>query len=165
MKRKTAVYGLLVALAFIFSYVESLLPVMGVPGMKLGLANLVVLVTLYLLRGRDALAISVLRIVLVGFTFGSMSSMLYSLTGGLVSFALMALCRRTDKFSIIGVSVIGGVAHNLAQLAVAAAVTRTLSIAWYFPILLVSGVVTGALIGVIARLSLPKLHTFTRQTP
>ena len=165
MKRKTAVYGLLVALAFIFSYIETLLPVMGVPGIKLGLANLVVLVTLYLLRPRDALAISVLRIVLVGFTFGNPASMLYSLAGGLVSFTLMFLCRRTDKFSVIGVSVIGGVAHNLAQLAVAAAVTRTLSIAWYLPMLLLSGLLTGALIGIAVRSCLPKLRQFTRQTP
>ena len=161
MKRKTALYGLMVALAFIFSYIESLFPVVGIPGVKLGLANLVVLITLCLLRPRDALAISLLRIVLVGFTFGSPASMLYSLAGGLVSLGVMVLCRRTDKFSVLGVSVAGGVSHNLAQLAVAAAVLRTPQIVWYLPVLLLSGVLTGALIGIITRLCLPKLSKFS----
>lgn len=163
--RKIALYGLMVALAFIFSYVESLLPVVGIPGIKLGLANLVVLTTLVLLSPRDALVISLIRIVLVGFTFGSPASMLYSLAGGLVSLGVMVLCRRTEKLSILGVSVAGGVSHNLAQLAVAAAVLRTPQIVWYLPMLLLSGVITGALIGIITRLCLPKLHTFTRETP
>ena len=160
MKRKTALYGLMIALAFIFSYVETLFPVVGIPGVKLGLANLVVLVTLYLLRPRDALAISCLRILLVGLTFGSPASMLYSLAGGLVSLGVMLLCRRMEKLSILGVSVAGGVSHNLAQLAVAAAVLRTPQIVWYLPILLLSGVLTGALIGVVAGLCLPKLSKF-----
>lgn len=159
-KRKTALYGLMVALAFIFSYVESLLPVTGIPGIKLGLANLVVLITLCLMRPRDALTISLIRIVLVGFTFGSPASMLYSLAGGLVSLGIMVLCHRTEKFSLLGVSIAGGVGHNLAQLAVAAAVLRTPQIAWYLPILLLSGLLTGALIGVIAQLCLPKLAKF-----
>lgn len=158
MKRKTALYGLMVALAFILSYVESLLPVVGIPGVKLGLANLVVLITLYLLRPRDALVISLLRIVLAGFTFGSPASMLYSLAGGLVSLGVMVLCRRTDRFSVLGVSVAGGVSHNLAQLAVAAAVLRTPQIVWYLPVLLLSGVLTGALIGITTRMCLPKLQ-------
>ncbi len=165
MKRKTALYGLMIALAFIFSYVETLLPVVGIPGVKLGLANLVVLVTLYLLRPRDALAISCLRILLVGFTFGSPASMLYSLAGGLVSLGVMVLCRRTEKFSLLGISIAGGVSHNLAQLAVAAAVLRTPQIVWYLPLLLLSGVLTGALIGIVARLCLPKLRQFTHEPP
>lgn len=163
MKRKTALYGLMIALAFIFSYVETLLPVVGIPGVKLGLANLVVLVTLYLLRPRDALAISCLRILLVGFTFGSPASMLYSLAGGLVSLGVMVLCRRTEKFSLLGISIAGGVSHNLAQLAVAAAVLRTPQIVWYLPLLLLSGVLTGALIGIVVRLCLPKLRQFTHE--
>ena len=160
MKRKTAFYGLMVALAFIFSYVESLLPIVGIPGVKLGLANLVVLITLCIMRPRDALAISLLRIVLVGFTFGSPASMLYSLAGGLVSLGVMVLCHRTEKFSLLGISIAGGVSHNLAQLAVAAAVLRTPQITWYLPILLVSGLLTGTLIGIVTRLCLPKLTKF-----
>lgn len=160
MKRKTALYGLLVALACVFSYIESLIPVIGIPGVKLGLANLVVLTALMLLRPRDALAISCLRILLVGVSFGSPASMLYSLAGGLVSLGVMVLCRRSEKFSLLGISIAGGVSHNLAQLAVAAAVLRTPQIAWYLPILLLSGLLTGALIGIVTRLCLPKLSKF-----
>ncbi len=161
MKRKTALYGLLIALAFVLSYVESLLPVFGIPGVKLGLANLVVVTALYALRPRDALVVACVRILLVGFTFGSPVSMLYSLAGGLLSFVVMALLRRLDRFSVIGVSVAGGVCHNLAQLAVAAMVLRTPPLVWYLPVLLVSGVLTGALIGVLVRLCLPKIARFT----
>ncbi len=150
MKRKTALYGLLVALAFILSYLETFLPPIGIPGVKLGLANLVVVMSLYRLRPRDALAIAVLRIVLAGFTFGNPASMLYSLAGGLLSFGVMTLLHRRDAFGILGVSVAGGVCHNIAQLAVATAVLRTAPLVWYLPVLLVSGVVTGALIGLVA---------------
>ncbi len=155
MRRKTALYGLLVALAFIFSYVESLLPAVGIPGVKMGLANLVVVVTLYALCPRDALAIACLRIVLAGFTFGSPASMLYSLAGGLVSFGAMVLLKRSGRFSMLGVSVAGGVCHNMAQLAVAAAVLRTAPLVWYLPVLLVSGVLTGLLIGLVSQAICP----------
>ncbi len=150
MKRKTALYGLLVALAFILSYLESFLPPIGVPGVKLGLANLVVVVALYRLRPQDALAIALLRIILAGFTFGNPASMLYSLAGGLVSFAGMTLLKHSTTFSPLGVSVVGGVCHNLAQLAVATVVLRTAPLLWYLPILLIAGVVTGAIIGLLA---------------
>ena len=159
MKRKTALYGLLVALAFIFSYLESLLPLtIGIPGIKLGLANSVVLVALYLLRPADALAVSCLRIVLAGFTFGSLTSMLYSLAGGLLSYLVIWLCRRSDRFSVIGVSMAGGVSHNIGQLVVAAAVLGTLQVAWYVPVLLAAGLLTGGLIGLLVRLPHPRLE-------
>ena len=159
MKRKTALYGLLVALAFIFSYLESLLPLsLGIPGIKLGLANGVTLTALYLLRPRDALAVSVLSILLAGLTFGSPMTMLYSLGGGLLSFGVMWLCHRTERFSVVGVSIAGGVSHNLGQLAVAAVALATPSIAWYVPVLLVAGLVTGGLIGGLCRLLFPRLE-------
>ncbi len=159
MKRKTALYGLLVALAFVFSLLESLVPLpIGIPGVKLGLANGVVLVAMCLLGNRPALAVSCLRILLAGLTFGSPTSMLYSFAGGLVSFGVMALCRRSGRFSITGVSMAGGVSHNLAQLAVAALVLQTPRIVWYLPVLLVSGMVTGGLLGFVATLLLPRLE-------
>lgn len=164
MKRKTALYGLLVALAFIFSYIESILPVpIGIPGVKLGLANLVVLVALYLLGPMDALAISGVRILLVGFTFGSPASMLYSLAGGLLSWLVMWLCRRSDRFGVAGVSVAGGVSHNVGQLAVAAVALSTARIVWYLPVLLVAGVVTGLLIGLLCGALLPRLSQLLRR--
>ncbi len=159
---RVAVYGLLVALAFIFSYLESLLPSVGIPGVKLGLANLVVVVVLYRLRPTDALAVSVLRILLAGLTFGSPVSMLYSLCGGLLSFAAMALCRRSGLFSVTGVSIAGGVSHNLGQLAAAAAVLQTRQIVWYLPVLLLSGLATGAVLGLTAALLLPRLRRLPR---
>ena len=104
MNRKIAYYGLLVALAFIFSYVESLFPInLGIPGVKLGLANLVVIVSLYLFGIREAAAISFIRIVLSGITFGSPAAMVYSLAGGVLSLLIMVIARKTNKFSTMGV--------------------------------------------------------------
>ena len=158
MKRKTAIYGLLVALAFIFSYLESLIPLpVGIPGIRLGLANGVVLVTLYLLRPVDALAVSVLRILLAGLTFGSPVSLLYSLCGGLLSFGVMTLCRRWERLSVLGVSMAGGVSHNVGQLLAAAVLLGTRQILWYAVVLLPVGLLTGGVIGWLTRLLLPRL--------
>ena len=158
MKRKTALYGLLVALAFIVSYLESLIPLpIGIPGLKLGLANGVVLVALYRLRWWDALAVSVLRILLAGLTFGSPLSMLYSLCGGLLSLGAMALCRRSGRFSVMGVSMAGGVCHNIGQLAAAAVLLGTRQVLWYAAVLLPVGLLTGGLVGLLAGQLLPRL--------
>ena len=148
--RRVALYGMLTALAFILSYVESLVPVtLGIPGVKLGLANLVVLIALYTLDLKGAFVISVIRIVLSGLTFGGLFSMLYSLAGGLLSFAVMAILSRKKLFGTVGVSVCGGVAHNIGQLLVAMAVLETESVWYYFPVLLISGSVAGVLIGLL----------------
>lgn len=148
--RRVALYGMLTALAFILSYVESLVPVtVGIPGVKLGLANLVVLIALYTLDLKGAFVISVIRIVLSGLTFGGLFSMLYSLAGGLLSFAVMAILSRKKLFGTVGVSVCGGVAHNIGQLLVAMAVLETESVWYYFPVLLISGSVAGVLIGLL----------------
>ena len=123
MSKKVAVYGMLVALAFLLSYVETLIPFsFAIQGIKLGLANLVVITALYCVGERGAFAVSMVRIVLTGLTFTSLSVMLYSLGGGLLSFFCMVLAKRFTSFGITGVSVLGGVTHNLGQLLVAAAV-------------------------------------------
>ena len=148
--RRVALYGMLTALAFILSYVESLVPVtLGIPGVKLGLANLVVVIALYTLDLKGAFVISVVRIVLSGLTFGGLFSMLYSLAGGLLSFAVMAILSRKKLLGTVGVSVCGGVAHNIGQLLVAMAVLETESVWYYFPVLLISGSVAGVLIGLL----------------
>ncbi len=163
MKRKTALYGLLVALAFVFSYLETLVPVpIGIPGIKLGLANGVTLTALYLLRPVDALVVSCLRILLAGLTFGSPVSMLYSLCGGLLGFMTMWLCQKSRRFSVVGVSLAGGVAHNVGQLLLAALVLGARAVAWYVPVLLVAGLITGGLIGGLCRLLLPRLTRLFR---
>ncbi len=148
--KKTATFGVLVALAFIFSYVESTIPFnFAVPGMKLGFANIIVLVTLYLLGSKEAFVISMIRIILVGFTFGNLNTMMYSLAGGLLSFAVMALAKRFDGFSIWGVSVLGAIFHNVGQVAVAMLVLQTSALIGYLPFLLVFGIISGVVIGIV----------------
>lgn len=156
--RKIADYGALTALAFLFAYLESLIPIpIGIPGIKIGLANIVVVAALYHMKAGDAFIIALLRIVLSGFTFGSIYSMIYSLGGGLLSFFGMLLLKKTKKFQVTGVSLAGGVLHNLGQLAVAALVLETGSLFYYLPFLLISGAVTGSLIGLAVQLLSPAL--------
>ena len=164
MSKKVAVYGMLVALAFLLSYVETLIPFsFAIQGIKLGLANLVVITALYCVGERGAFAVSMVRIVLTGLTFTSLSVMLYSLGGGLLSFFCMVLAKRFTSFGITGVSVLGGVTHNLGQLLVAVLVVRTGSLLYYFPALLAAGTVAGALIGLLGKMVTERLRPFLQQ--
>jgi heptaprenyl diphosphate synthase len=147
--KKVAFCGMLTALAMIFSYVEALIPVnFGIPGVKLGLANLVVLAGLWILRPHEVLMVSVSRIILISLLFGNGVSLLYSLAGGILSFFVMLGLKKAG-FSGIGVSAAGGAAHNIGQLATAALIVQTAGIFWYLPVLLLSGVLTGVLIGIL----------------
>ena len=151
--------ALLTALALVFSYIEFLLPLnFGIPGVKLGLANIVVVLALYWLGPKYGLYINIARICLAALLFGSLFSALYALAGGLVSLAVMVLLKRTDKFSLTAVSAAGGVFHNLAQICVAAAITRTAGIFGYFPVLLLAGLATGIFNGIVCILVLRKLR-------
>ena len=150
--KKLAMMGLFTALAMIFGYVETILPIsIGIPGVKLGLANIVVVFALYRLKPLEAFWINVARIVLVSFMFGNLSMMLYSLAGGILSFVAMTLFKKSGKFSIYGISVAGGVFHNVGQLVVAMIALETASMVYYGPVLLISGLVTGLLIGITAK--------------
>ena len=150
--KSIALFGMMVALAFTFSYLESLIPFdFAIPGVKLGLANLVVVVALYTMKPGEALCIVIIRIFLAGLTFGNAYSLAYSLCGGLLSYAVMLLFKKT-KLSIIGVSMLGGTFHNIGQIIVAAIVLGTARIAYYLPVLLVSGVATGLAIGIVSKL-------------
>lgn len=152
LRNKVAYLGVLLALALICSYVESLIPFyFGIPGVKLGLTNIVVVLMLYCVGTKEALTISVLRILLAGFMFGNMFSILYSLAGGLLSFLVMYLLKRINRLGILPVSVSGGMFHNVGQLVVAAFVVENYNIFYYMPILLITGVVTGLLIGIAAQ--------------
>jgi heptaprenyl diphosphate synthase len=156
--KKITQFGMLIALAFIFSYIEAMLPFQfPIPGIKLGLANLVVVVTLYCMGVKEAFVISIVRIVLSGFTFGNLFSMVYSLFGGLLSFAVMAFCKEKKIFSVRGVSMAGGVFHNVGQLIVAIFVVETSQLIYYFPFLLIAGVVTGTLIGITGGLMIDRV--------
>ena len=147
--RKTAYLGLFSAIAIIFGYVESLFP-LGIPGVKLGLANLVIVFLLYLYGIREAIAVSFIRILVIGFLFGNLFSILFSLAGAAISLAVMVLLKKTKGFSVVGVSVAGGVAHNIAQIIVASFVVGNLNLFWYLPVLLISGVTAGFLMGILA---------------
>lgn len=141
-----------------FSYLESLIPFhFGIPGIKLGLANLVVVTALYTVGEKQAFAVSVIRIILSGLTFGGVFSLVYSLAGGILSFLAMLIAKRCRALSVTGVSVIGGSIHNIGQLIAAAIVMETPSIAYYLPVLLLSGAVTGAVIGVVGNLIINRL--------
>ena len=158
MKKHIAYLGLLLTLALILSYVESLIPVfVAIPGVKLGLANLVILICLYVYPPKYAIMISVLRVFIAGVLFGTMFSVLYSLAGAVLSFVFMLLVKKVFKLGIAGVSIIGGVFHNIGQLLVAILVVSNYRIAYLFPYLFLSGVVTGAVIGVVASSLVPYL--------
>ena len=153
-------YALLTALAMALSWLESLVPLAGVvpPGVKLGLTNLVVIFALYRMSLRDAAVISLIRVVLVAFTFGNSYSFAYSLAGAALSLAVMALLKRSGKFSLLGVSVAGGVSHNIAQVLVAMAVLETARLAWYLPVLLVSGIAAGVCVGAAGALIVKRIR-------
>ena len=147
---KVAQYGLLIALALALSWLESLLPPLGVPGVKLGLPNLVVVFALYRLGAWDAWRLSVVRVLLASALFGSGVSLAYSMAGAVLSLAVMGLLKKTGKFSPVGVSVAGGAAHNAGQILVAMALLETARLAWYLPVLWISGIIAGVLIGAVS---------------
>ena len=158
--RRLARYALLTALAMALSWLESLVPLAGVvpPGVKLGLTNLVVIFALYRMSLRDAAVISLVRVVLVAFTFGNSYSFAYSLAGAALSLAVMALLKRSGKFSLLGISVAGAVSHNIAQVLVAMAVMETSRLAWYLPVLLVSGIAAGVCVGAAGALIVKRIR-------
>ncbi|MDY4692046.1 MAG: Gx transporter family protein [Blautia sp.] len=151
-QKKIAYLGLITAVAVIFGYVESLIPFFaGVPGMKLGLANLAVLFVLEKYTWKEAALVSVLRILIIGFMFGNLFSILYSLAGATLSLTVMTLLKKKSDFSLLGISVAGGVTHNIGQLTIAMMIAMSSSIIYYAPVLLISGVITGLLIGILTR--------------
>ena len=159
LKIKAAYFGVFTALALIFSYVETLIPIhIGIPGVKLGLANLIVVIALYRMGVREAYVLSVVRVILAGFLFGNLFAILYSFAGGLFSLTVMAFLKKTEKFSVLGVSMAGGVFHNIGQLIMAAIVLESLSITYYLPVLMISGIVTGLLIGIVANEMLKRVR-------
>ena len=151
-QKKTAYLGVFAAVAIIFGYVESLFPFFaGIPGIKLGLANLAVLYILEKYTWKEAALVSAVRSLVIGFLFGNMFSILYSLAGAALSLAVMTLMKKRAGFSILGVSVSGGVSHNIGQLIIAALIVENTAFLYYAPVLIISGVITGLLIGLLTR--------------
>ena len=146
--RRVAISALFASLALIFSYIEAILPAApGIPGIKLGIANLVVIIAMYRLNSRYALTVNLIRIFLAGFMFSGLYGAIYSLCGCILSFAVMYLLKKSDAFSVVGVSMGGGVAHNIGQLSIAAILVSSPQIFYYLPVLIISGTVSGILIG------------------
>ena len=165
MNGKTiARYGLLIALALILSYAEAQIPAFfAVPGMKLGLTNLVVLLALYLMGSGSAVTINILRIVLAALLFGNGMSLAYSAAGGLLSGGVMILLKKNGRFSVVTVSIAGGVMHNVGQILVAMLLLGTSSLAWYLLILWFTGIASGAVIGILGGLLCGRLEKFAGQ--
>ena len=158
MNRKIALLGLFSAVAIIFGYVESLLPVFaGIPGIKLGLANLSVLFILERYSLKEAAIVSLIRIVVIGFMFGNLFSIIYSLAGAVLSLTVMTVLKKYTKASIFAVSMAGGITHNIGQLLIAIMIVENRSLLYYAPVLLISGMVTGFLIGYLVTETLKRV--------
>lgn len=156
--RRVALTGLMASLALIFSYVEVLFPFnAGIPGVKLGLANLVPLIILYRLDARYAFAANLIRVILAGLLFSGLFAALYSLAGSLTSFLVMYLLKKTRLFSVIGVSTAGGVFHNLGQLIVAMLAISGPQLFHYMPVLIISGMIAGIIVGIGASILLDRI--------
>ena len=156
--RKLTTCALLSALALIFSYIEFLLPLsLGVPGIKIGLANIVVVLALYSLGAGCALAVNLIRIALSALLFGNLFSAVYALCGALFSLAVMLLLKKPDIFSLTGVSMAGGAAHNIAQLAAAAVIADSAKVFIYLPVLVLAGAAAGIFNGAVCTLVLRKI--------
>lgn len=159
---------MLSALALVLSFLESLIPFQpGLPGIKLGLANLVIVFALYRMNVHSALLINTVRILLAGLLFSGLFGLLYSAAGAAASLAAMTLLLQINRkreqvgksilFSIFGVSMTGGVFHNLGQLLVAILFLSSLNLIYYLPVMIISGIVMGLINGMIARLLLQKI--------
>lgn len=163
--KKMVQIGMLVAAAFVLSYVEFLIPIsLGIPGVKLGLPNIVIVLCLYECKLSQTVGVSLVRILLTGLTFGNLSMMLYSLAGGILSLGVMILLKKTGKFSVYGVSLAGGIFHNVGQIAVAMFVLQTGLLIYYLPFLLVAGTVAGAVVGALGGMLAKRLHVIFSQS-
>ena len=159
MSRKVAFYGIFAALAVLMGYVEMIVPSpVPIPGVKLGFANVIVLIALYFMGGKAALGINIIRVMISALLFNGFSGLLFSIAGAAVSYIVMVCVKKIKSASIIGVSVAGGIAHNVAQIVVAAVILDTPGLMYDFPALLISGTVTGVVIGIISKYCLKNIE-------
>lgn len=161
--RKVALYGILIALAMVMSFIESLIPIpIPVPGVKLGLANLVTITGLYLVGIPGTICVTILRVVLVGFSFGNPYSMIYGLSGSLLSLLVMSIAKKYHWFSQVGISILGGIFHNIGQITFAALIVQTAGVYVYLPALLAAGCAAGTIIGILGGILTERLTNFTK---
>lgn len=159
---KVAVLGMFTAFAVILSYVESFLPVIWIPGAKLGLANLAIILVLYFCGVKEAISVSIIRILIIGMMFGNMFTIIYSIAGALCSLSIMAVLKWTGKFRIQSISVAGGVFHNMGQLIIAAFVIDTYKVLYYLPFLIITGIITGIVVGMATDLIYSRTSGFVK---
>jgi heptaprenyl diphosphate synthase len=154
--KKITLLGILAALAIVLSFVESLLPPIyaAVPGIKIGLANIVSIFLLYRTTVKDTIIVTTIRVLTVAMLFGNLMTLSYSVAGAFLSITAMYLLKKTNLFSTVGVSIAGGVFHNLGQILVAIFITSTIEIGYYMIFLCISGVLSGTLIGLVGALVL-----------
>ena len=151
--KKVAMLGLTIALAMIMSYIEALVPLsFAVPGIKMGLANIVIIFVLYKIGTKEAILVSLIRVILVSLLFSNVMAMAYSIAGAVLSLLVMWILKKTDKFSVVGVSIAGGIMHNVGQIIMAVILLGTEQIALYLPVLIITGTATGVVIGIVAGL-------------
>ncbi|MBQ8789625.1 MAG: Gx transporter family protein [Oscillospiraceae bacterium] len=151
--KKVAMLGLTIALAMIMSYIEALVPLsFAVPGIKMGLANIVIIFVLYKIGTKEAILVSIIRVILVSLLFSNVMAMAYSIAGAVLSLSVMWFLKKTDKFSFVGVSIAGGIMHNVGQIIMAVILLGTEQIALYLPVLIITGTATGVVIGIVSGL-------------
>ena len=157
--KKIAVLAPAIALAMILSLVESQIPAfVAIPGVKIGLANIAVVFVLYKLGWKEAVLISLVRVVMVSMLFGTLVSLFYSVAGAVLSLTGMVLLKKTGLFSTVAVSVTGGVLHNVGQILMACLLLETNVIVYYLPFLILSGVIAGVVIGVVAAIMVNRVQ-------
>lgn len=158
--RRIAVLSILTTVALVLSYVEAILPPIwaAVPGIKIGLPNIIIIFILYKTGFKDAITVSAIRLFLVALLFGNAMTLLYSAAGAILSIILMMVCKRINLFSMVGVSIVGGVAHNLGQILVAIAIFETSQIGYYMLVLAVTGTIAGVFVGVAASIILKRFE-------
>ena len=145
--------GLTIALAMIMSYIEALVPLsFAVPGIKMGLANIVIIFVLYKIGTKEAILVSLIRVIIVSLLFSNVMAMAYSIAGAVLSLSVMWVLKKTDKFSFVGVSIAGGIMHNVGQIIMAVILLGTEQIALYLPVLIITGTATGVVIGIVSGL-------------
>ena len=160
--KKIALLGVLTSVALVLSYLEALLPPISTaaPGIKMGLPNIIIVFLLYKFGLKEALTVSAIRVFVVALLFGNVMTLAYSVAGAVLSLALMTLFKKLNLFSIIGVSIIGGISHNLGQILVAIFLFDTIQIGYYMIILAITGTIAGVVIGIIGSILVKKLEKF-----
>ena len=152
MAKKVSLIAMFSAFAIIISYVESFIPSIGIPGVKLGLANIVIVLAIYVLDVRYAIIIDIVRILVIGFLFGNLFSIFFAFGGAVISILVMFILKKFFDFSIITVSIFGGVFHNVGQILVAMIAVGTYNVIYYLPVLMIAGIICGAIVGILARI-------------